>query len=134
MIYTALCGYLLGWVMTTIGFALTIRKINDRVRPQPHPIPLAVAAGAAWPLVILGAAEMAAVALVVEAARRRTSGFPIRATPPADRPRQVDHSNRQCVRRRTTSPSVSLDTSADAGDRETSWDAPSQGSPPLDVR
>ena len=60
MIYTALCGYLLGWVMTTIGFALTIRKINDRVRPQPHPIPLAVAAGAAWPLVILGAAEMAA--------------------------------------------------------------------------
>jgi hypothetical protein len=134
VIYTVLCGYLLGWVMTTIGLALTIRKVNDRVRPQPHPIPLAVAAGAAWPLVILGAAEMAAVAIVVQAARRRTSRFPIRATPPADRPRRVDHSNRQCVRRRTTSPPVSLGTSADAGDRETSWDAPLQGSPRLDVR
>src|SRR5882757_4542751 len=67
--------------MTTIGLALTIRRVNDRVRPQPHSIPLAVAAGAAWPLVILGAAEMAAVAIVVEAARRRTSRFPTRATP-----------------------------------------------------
>jgi hypothetical protein len=74
VIYTVLCGYLLGWVVTTIGLALTIRRLNDPARPQPHPIPLAVAAGAAWPLVILGAAEMATVAIVVAAARRRTSG------------------------------------------------------------
>jgi ABC-type Mn2+/Zn2+ transport system permease subunit len=93
--YTVLCGYLLGWVMTTIGLALTIRKLSDPARPQPHPIPLAVAAGAAWPLVILGAAEMATVAIVVEAARRRTRRYPTRATPPADRPRWVDHSNRR---------------------------------------
>jgi hypothetical protein len=73
VIYTVLCSYLLGWVVTTIGLVLTVRKLNDPIRPQPHPIPLAVAAGAAWPLVILGAAQMAIVALVVDAARRRTS-------------------------------------------------------------
>lgn len=73
MIYTVLCGYLLGWVMTSIGLALAIGKLNHPVRPQPHPIPLTVVAGAAWPLVILGAAQLAMVALVLGVARRRTS-------------------------------------------------------------
>jgi hypothetical protein len=73
VISTLLCGYLLGWVITTIGLTLTIRRLNHPVRPQPRPIPLAVVAGAAWPLVILSAAEMATVAIVVGTARRRTS-------------------------------------------------------------
>jgi hypothetical protein len=84
VIYTVLCGYLLGWVLTSIGLALTIRKLNDPVRPQPHPIRLAVAAGVAWPLVILGAAEMVAVTIVVNAARRRTSGGRRSASPQFD--------------------------------------------------
>jgi hypothetical protein len=73
MTFTVLCSYLLGSAVTTIGLALVIRGLNDPVRPQPHPIPLTLAAGAAWPLVILGAAEMATVLLVAEAARRPLS-------------------------------------------------------------
>jgi hypothetical protein len=69
---TVLFCYLLGWVMTTIGLALVVGKLSDRVAPQPHPIPLAVAAGAAWPLVLLGAAQFAIVAIVLNAIRRRT--------------------------------------------------------------
>jgi hypothetical protein len=70
---TVLSCYLLGWAMTTIGLALVASKLNDRVvAPQPHPLPLAVAAGAAWPLVLLGAAQFAIVALVLNAVRRRT--------------------------------------------------------------
>jgi hypothetical protein len=84
VVYTVLCGYLLGWVLTSIGLALTIRKLNDPVRPQPHPIRLAVAAGVAWPLVILGAAEMVTVTIVVNAARRRTSGGRRSASPQFD--------------------------------------------------
>ena len=64
MIDTVLCSYLLGWVVTSIGLALAVRKLQDPVRPQSHPIPLLIAAGAAWPLVVLGAAQMAIVAIV----------------------------------------------------------------------
>jgi hypothetical protein len=67
-----LCGYLLGWVTTTVGLTVIIDKVNDPVQPQRHPVPLIVVAGAAWPLVILGAAQVAALALVVEATRHST--------------------------------------------------------------
>jgi hypothetical protein len=69
MTSTLLCGYLLGWVITAIGVAVIIRKLSDPVGPQRYPIPLAVAAGAAWPLVVLGAAQMATIALVADVAR-----------------------------------------------------------------
>jgi hypothetical protein len=70
---TVLCCYLLGWVLTTIGLALVVGKLNDRVAPQAHPLPLAVAAGAAWPLVLLGVAQFATVAIVVDTVRRHMS-------------------------------------------------------------
>lgn len=72
MLSTVLSCYLLGWVMTTIGLALVLGTLNDRVAPQAHPLPLAVAAGAAWPLVLLGAAQFAIVAIVLNALRRST--------------------------------------------------------------
>lgn len=72
MTFTVLCSYLAGWVITTIGLALIIGKLNDPVRPQSHPIPLTVAAGAAWPLLLLGATQTAAVVFAMKAARRRT--------------------------------------------------------------
>jgi hypothetical protein len=69
---TVLTYYLLGWLTTTIGFVFVVGKLNDRLAPAPHPIPLAVVAGAAWPLVLLGAAQFTAVAVVLDAIRRRT--------------------------------------------------------------
>jgi hypothetical protein len=69
VIYTVVYSYLLGWAATSVGLALAVRKLDDPVRPLSNPIPLAVAAGAAWPLVVLGAAQMATVALVVDLAR-----------------------------------------------------------------
>jgi hypothetical protein len=68
--YTVLYSYLLGWVVTSIGLALAARKLQGPVRPRSNPIPLAVAAGAKWPLVVLGGAQLAAVALVMDVARR----------------------------------------------------------------
>jgi hypothetical protein len=77
---TVLFIYLLGWVFTTIGLVLVVGKLNDRVAPGPHPIPLAIGAGAAWPLVFLGAAQFATVAIVLNAVRRHT-GLRNPATP-----------------------------------------------------
>jgi hypothetical protein len=62
--YTVLCSYLLAWIATSIGLGLTARKLQDPVQPASHPIPILVAAGAAWPLVVLGVTQMAIVALV----------------------------------------------------------------------
>ena len=73
MIYTVLYSYLFGWVVTSIGLALAVRKLHDPVRPPSHPTPVIIAAGAAWPLVVLGAAQMATVAHVADIARSRTS-------------------------------------------------------------
>lgn len=69
MIYTVLYSYLVCWAVTSVGLALTVRKLQDPVFPQSNPMLLAVAAGAAWPLVVLGAVQMATVALVTEIAR-----------------------------------------------------------------
>ena len=54
--------YLAGWALTTLGLALTADRIQDPRSPQRHPLPLALAAGAMWPLLVLGAAEYATVA------------------------------------------------------------------------
>jgi hypothetical protein len=62
-----LYSYLIGWVVTTIGLALTTPQ-------QWRPTSVAVVAGAAWPLLLLGAAQFAAVALVAKAVRVRESG------------------------------------------------------------
>jgi hypothetical protein len=70
VIYPVLYSYLLGWVVTSMGLALGVRKLRDPVLPPSHPIPVVVAAGAAWPLVVLGVAQMATVALVVDVARK----------------------------------------------------------------
>jgi hypothetical protein len=69
VIATVLYGYLAGWALTTVGLALVVR----RKRPISHPVPVTIAAGAAWPVLILGAAQLAVVALAAEAVRRRRS-------------------------------------------------------------
>jgi hypothetical protein len=61
---TVLYTYLIGWVITSIGLALSTRH-------QSRPASVAAVAGTVWPLLVLGAAQFAAVAVVAEIARRR---------------------------------------------------------------
>lgn len=68
---TLLYGYLAGWIVTSIAAALASRKLHRPTRPGSHLI--AAAAGAAWPVLLLGAAQTAVVALVAEVVRRRAS-------------------------------------------------------------
>ena len=62
MTNTVLYSYLIGWIITSVGLALITR---DQSRPRS----VIVAAGAVWPLLILGAVQFAAVALVTEVVR-----------------------------------------------------------------
>lgn len=67
MINAILYSYLIGWIITSVGMALTTRG-------QSRPASVVVAAGAVWPLVVLGVAQFAAIALIAEAARGRGHG------------------------------------------------------------
>jgi hypothetical protein len=60
--HTVLYSYVIGWAVTSIGLTLTAQGRAGRVG-------MVVAAGAVWPLLALGAAQFAAVALIAEVAR-----------------------------------------------------------------
>jgi hypothetical protein len=56
-------GYVACWIVTSIVLVLAGREFHSRTG-------IAVLAGAIWPLVILGVAQMAIIALVAEITRR----------------------------------------------------------------
>ncbi|OBF36204.1 hypothetical protein A5724_13435 [Mycobacterium sp. ACS1612] len=62
MTHTVLYCYVIGWAVTSIGLPLTAQGRAGRVG-------MVVAAGAVWPLLALGAAQFATVALIAEVAR-----------------------------------------------------------------
>jgi hypothetical protein len=64
VISTVLSSYVIGWVITSIGLALFTRH-------QSRPAWVVIVAGAVWPVLALGAAQFAAIALVAAIARRR---------------------------------------------------------------
>lgn len=66
MIEGLLYVYLAGWVVTAVVLALTVRRLQDSRQPSPHPLLTSVAAGAAWPILAIGAAEMATVAIATD--------------------------------------------------------------------
>jgi hypothetical protein len=62
-----LYSYLIGWAATSIGLVLTARN-------ESRPTSVAIVAGALWPLLLLGAVQFVAIALVAEASRVREPG------------------------------------------------------------
>jgi len=64
MTNAVLYSYLIGWIVTTIGLAMTTRH-------QSRPTFVVVMGAAAWPLLLLGAVQFVAIALIAEAARVR---------------------------------------------------------------
>lgn len=66
MIEALLYAYLAGWVVTTAVLAVTVRRLQDSRQPSPHPLLTSIVAGAAWPILAIGAAEMATVAIATD--------------------------------------------------------------------
>jgi len=53
--------YLGGWMITTVGLYAAGRRLSDQRAPALHPLAVSVAAGAVWPLVVVGLVEMSSV-------------------------------------------------------------------------
>jgi hypothetical protein len=62
-----LYSYLIGWAVTSLGLML-------RARHESRPTSVAVVAGAVWPLLLVGAVQFVAIALVAEASRAPEAG------------------------------------------------------------
>lgn len=62
-----LCGYLGGWVLTTIAVVIGARRLQDELAPPTHPGFMSILAGAVWPLLVVAIVEVGAVALTTEA-------------------------------------------------------------------
>jgi hypothetical protein len=55
---TVVVIYLGGWMLATLGAYAASRRWNDRQSPAPHPLWVSVLAGAVWPLLLVGIAEL----------------------------------------------------------------------------
>lgn len=61
-----LAGYVVGWIVTSIGVAIAAWRLQDEREPAAHPRVLSIVAGAVWPLLVIALAEAAFVALTRE--------------------------------------------------------------------
>jgi hypothetical protein len=65
--------YLCGWLVTTVGVAITATHFSDRGMSRPLCVgSLAVLAGALWPVLVIGVVELAIVAVAKGMSMRRT--------------------------------------------------------------
>jgi hypothetical protein len=53
--------YLGGWVVVTTGLFTLTSHFTDFRSPAPHPLGISILAGAVWPLLVLGVAEVSSV-------------------------------------------------------------------------
>ncbi len=67
MIEPLLWVYGAGWIFAAHGLFEFAHRFRDQRRPAPHALLWSIAAGAVWPIVVLGVAEMSATALAAEA-------------------------------------------------------------------
>lgn len=60
---TCIWIYVVGWVVTTLATYAAVRRLNDAHTPAHHQLTGSVAAGAVWPLLLIGAAEFSWLAM-----------------------------------------------------------------------
>jgi biotin transporter BioY len=77
--FTTLCGYLAGWVIATLVLAVIAGELSESARPPRYAMALSVVAGAGWPILMLGAVQLAVVALAGSASRAYATVVTVRA-------------------------------------------------------
>ncbi len=70
-------AYLFGWALTTAGLIVSSRWLMNRWSPASHPVAVSFLAGAAWPLLLLGAIELGAVVAGNEAMSENEPGYTV---------------------------------------------------------
>ncbi len=61
MVDTLMAVYLIGWLPVTFAVYAGGRRVADRQSPPEHPLMVSFAAGAVWPLLVVGLVELSSV-------------------------------------------------------------------------
>jgi hypothetical protein len=69
--------YFVGWSAVTFAAYAASRRLNDRQSPAGHPVMISLAAGAIWPLLLVGLAEMSSIVVFTKVESEPGSGVGI---------------------------------------------------------
>ena len=53
--------YLVGWLPVTFAVYVAGKRLSDRRTPAEHPVLVSLAAGALWPLLVVGLVELSSI-------------------------------------------------------------------------
>lgn len=70
-------SYLGGWIVATLVVYAVARRLADRQSPSPHPLVVSVVAGALWPLLVIGLAELSSVMVYAKVSAKPEPEFGI---------------------------------------------------------
>jgi hypothetical protein len=81
MLNILIVSYLIGWLLVTFAAYAAGRRLSDRQTAPDHPVMvvLSVAAGAVWPLLVVGLVELSSVVVFTRVPSKTTHGFGIYA-------------------------------------------------------
>jgi hypothetical protein len=79
VVQTVVAAYLIGWALSAVVIYVASRRMGATHEPVPYQAALSAAAGALWPLLLLGAVEFSSVAAASSAASHLES---LENTPP----------------------------------------------------
>jgi hypothetical protein len=66
MLYEVIVIYLGGWVIAALALYAAGRRFAFELDPGPHPVVVSILAGAVWPLLIIGLAELSSIAVATK--------------------------------------------------------------------
>jgi hypothetical protein len=66
MLITLIVMYLDGWLAVTCAAWAVGRRRTDRVSPPGHPLMVSFAAGAVWPLLVVGLVELSSIMVLIK--------------------------------------------------------------------
>jgi putative effector of murein hydrolase len=71
--------YLVGWLPVTFAVYAAGKRLSDRRTPAVHPVLVSVAAGALWPLLVVGLVELSSIIVFTKAPSKSGRGIGIYA-------------------------------------------------------
>jgi len=77
MVGTLLVVYFVGWIIASFAAYAAGKRLADRSEPAVHPLLLSVAAGAVWPLLVVGLVELSSVMVFTKVPSKPGTGVGI---------------------------------------------------------
>ncbi len=69
--------YVSGWLAVTVAVYAAGRRMTDREKPATHPLMVSVAAGALWPLLVVGLVELSSIIVLTKVPSKSQSSVGI---------------------------------------------------------